>query len=142
VYLYDLPPNRNISNQCRYDIPPTAHISVIDGNQGQYVCVEVHRFSLDNIFPAVPHLMYILELTCTVSMRQHSNLWLQRPAQLPGLTFGYSSSANNKFLINIYNSSEDPHDPRLEMTAVQRFVTNVEGKGSLGKEKTKLVAHK
>ncbi|XP_021937825.1 breast cancer anti-estrogen resistance protein 1 isoform X1 [Zootermopsis nevadensis] len=36
VYLYDLPPNRNISNQGRYDIPPTAHISVIDGNQGRY----------------------------------------------------------------------------------------------------------
>lgn len=37
VYLYDLPPNRNVSNnQCRYDVPPTAHISVVDGNQGRY----------------------------------------------------------------------------------------------------------
>lgn len=32
----------------------------------------------------------------------------------------------------------DPHDPRLEMTAVQRFTMNVEGKGSLGKEKLSL----
>ncbi|KAJ9580263.1 hypothetical protein L9F63_004076, partial [Diploptera punctata] len=36
VYLYDLPPNRNTSNQGRYDVPPTAHISVVDANQGRY----------------------------------------------------------------------------------------------------------
>uniref|UniRef100_A0A1B6D307 Breast cancer anti-estrogen resistance protein 1 n=1 Tax=Clastoptera arizonana TaxID=38151 RepID=A0A1B6D307_9HEMI len=36
VYLYDLPPNRQSSCQPRYDVPPTAHVLVIDNNQGQY----------------------------------------------------------------------------------------------------------
>lgn len=33
VYLYDMPPNRN--SQARYDVPPTTHITVVDGNSGR-----------------------------------------------------------------------------------------------------------
>ncbi|XP_022186741.1 breast cancer anti-estrogen resistance protein 1 [Nilaparvata lugens] len=34
VYLYDMPPNRN-NSQARYDVPPTTHITVVDGSSGR-----------------------------------------------------------------------------------------------------------